>query len=336
MPGTPKRDSAGQMGRNADAPPSDARIPDARPGNWVDRFAPGSLKPYLELGRFDRPIGWWLLLWPCWWSVALAAREVPDGWRFAVSGGNGWPDPALLALFCIGAVAMRAAGCAYNDIVDRDVDGAVVRTALRPLPSGRISPARAAAFGTLMALIGLAVLATFNGLAIALGVASLGIVALYPHMKRVTHYPQLVLGLAFNWGALMGWAALTGELGPAPVALYLAGVAWTLGYDTIYAHQDREDDLLVGVKSMAIRLGPATKPWLAVFYAAAAAGLVAAGWLAGAGVPFYAGMSLAAVQFAWQVIDVDLASPEDCLKKFRSNHLLGALVFLAIAAGGVF
>ena len=187
-----------------------------------------------------------------------------------------------------------------------------------------------------MALLGLAVLATFNGLAIMLGVASLGIVALYPHMKRVTHYPQLALGLAFNWGALMGWAALTGELGPAPVALYLAGIAWTLGYDTIYAHQDKEDDLLVGVKSMAIRLGSATRPWLAVFYAAATAGILAAGWLAGTGVPFYAVMSLAAAQFAWQVIDIDIASPEDCLNKFRSNHLLGAVVFLAIAAGGVF
>ena len=324
------------MGRNAAAPPSDARVPDARPGNWVDRLAPGALKPYLELGRFDRPIGYWLLLWPCWWSVALAAREVPDGWRFAVAGGNGWPDPALLALFYVGAVAMRAAGCAYNDVVDRDIDGAVERTALRPLPSGRISVARAAAFGTLMALVGLAVLATFNGLAIALGAASLAIVALYPHMKRVTHYPQLALGLAFNWGALMGWAALTGELGPAPVALYLAGIAWTLGYDTIYAHQDREDDLLVGVKSLAIRLGSATRPWLAVFYTAATAGILAAGWLAGAGVWFYAGMSLAAAQFAWQVIGVDVASPEDCLNKFRSNHLLGASVFLAIAAGGVF
>ena len=324
------------MGRNAAARPSDARIPDARPGNWVDRLAPEALKPYLELGRFDRPIGYWLLLWPCWWSVALAAREVPDGWRFAVGGGNGWPDPALLALFYVGAVAMRAAGCAYNDVVDRHIDGAVERTALRPLPSGRISVARAVAFGTLMALVGLAVLATFNGLAIALGAASLGIVALYPHLKRVAHYPQLALGLAFNWGALMGWAALTGELGPAPVALYFAGVAWTLGYDTIYAHQDKEDDLLVGVKSLAIRLGSATRPWLAVFYTAATAGILAAGWLAGAGVWFYAGMSFSAAQFAWQVVGVDLASPEDCLSKFRSNHLLGASVFLAIAAGGVF
>ncbi len=319
------------MGRHADG-----LVADAKAGNWVDRLAPEVLKPYLKLGRFDRPIGYWLLLWPCWWSVALAAREIPDGWRLAVAGGNGWPDPVLLVLFYVGAVAMRAAGCAYNDVVDRHIDGAVARTALRPLPSGRISPARAALFGLLMALIGLGVLATFNGFAIALGVASLGVVAFYPYMKRVTHYPQAVLGLAFNWGALMGWAALTGGLHTAPVVLYLAGIAWTLGYDTIYAHQDKEDDLLVGVKSMAIRLGPATRPWLAVFYAAAAAGILAAGWLADTGILFYAGMLLVAAQLAWQVIDIDIDSPEDCLGKFRSNHLLGGLVFLAIAAGGAF
>lgn len=331
MPGTPKRDSARPMGRDADA-----QIADAKTGNWVDRLAPGFLKPYLKLGRFDRPIGYWLLLWPCWWSVALAARELPDGWRFALAGGNGWPDPVLLVLFYIGAVAMRAAGCAYNDIVDRDIDGAVERTALRPLPSGQISPTQAAFFGILMALIGLAVLATFNGFAIMLGVASLVIVALYPHMKRMTHYPQVVLGLAFNWGALMGWAVLTGSLHPAPVVLFLAGIAWTLGYDTVYAHQDKEDDLLVGVKSMAIKLGSTTRPWLAIFYAASIIGILAAGWLVDIGIPFYVGMLLVAAQFAWQVIDIDIDSPEDCLGKFRSNHLLGALVFLAIASGSIF
>ena len=314
---------------------ADALIADAKSTNWVDRFAPAFLKPYLKLGRFDRPIGYWLLLWPCWWSVALAAREAPLGWQFAVTQGNGWPDPLLLVLFYVGAVAMRAAGCAYNDIVDRDIDALVERTARRPLASGQISITQAILFLVAMALSGLAVLLTFNTFAIVLGIASLGIVALYPHMKRFTHYPQIVLGLAFNWGALLGWAALTGNLHPAPAVLYLAGIAWTLGYDTIYAHQDKEDDLLVGVKSLAIKLGQGTRPWLAVFYAVTVAGIGISGWLAGIGPLFYAGMAIVVAQFAWQVIRIDIGSPEDCLAKFRSNHLLGAMVFLAIAAGSV-
>lgn len=315
--------------------PADALIADAKATNWVDRFAPEFLKPYLKLGRFDRPIGYWLLLWPCWWSVALAAREAPEGWRFAITGGNGWPDPLLLILFYIGAVAMRAAGCAYNDLVDRDIDAMVERTAKRPLASGRISKGQAVLFLVAMSLAGLAVLLTFNTFAIILGIASLGIVALYPHMKRITHYPQIVLGLAFNWGALLGWAVLTGTLHPAVGVLYIAGIAWTLGYDTIYAHQDKEDDLLVGVKSLAIKLGQATRPWLAVFYAVAAAGILAAGWLSGIGWMFYAAMVAAGAQLAWQVTKIDIGSPEDCLAKFRSNHLLGALVFLAIIVGNI-
>ena len=314
---------------------ADTLIADAKPTNWVDRFAPAFLKPYLKLGRFDRPIGYWLLLWPCWWSVALAAREAPSGWQFAVTEGSGWPDPLLLVLFYVGAVAMRAAGCAYNDIVDRDIDALVERTALRPLASGQISLTQAILFLVAMALSGLAVLLTFNTFAIGLGIASLGIVALYPHMKRITHYPQIVLGLAFNWGALLGWAVLTGGLHPAPVVLYFAGIAWTLGYDTIYAHQDKEDDLLVGVKSLAIKLGPNTRPWLALFSAVTVAGIGTAGWLTDIGPLFYAGMTVVAAQFAWQVIRIDIESPEDCLAKFRSNHLLGALVFLAIAVGSV-
>jgi 4-hydroxybenzoate polyprenyltransferase len=268
---------------------ADALIADAKSTNWVDRFAPAFLKPYLKLGRFDRPIGYWLLLWPCWWSVALAAREAPSGWQFAVTQGSGWPDPVLLVLFYVGAVAMRAAGCAYNDIVDRDIDALVERTALRPLASGQISLTQAILFLIAMALSGLAVLLTFNTFAIVLGIASLGIVALYPHMKRITHYPQIVLGLAFNWGALLGWAVLTGGLHPAPVVLYLAGIVWTLGYDTIYAHQDKEDDLLVGVKSLAIKLGQGTRRWLAFFYVVTVAGIGAAGWLTDIGALFYAG-----------------------------------------------
>jgi len=325
-----KQDSAIQMRREADA-----LIADAKAGNWVDRFAPNALKPFLKLGRFDRPIGYWLLLWPCWWSLALAAREQPIGWQFPVSGGNGWPDPLLLLLFYVGAASMRAAGCAYNDIVDRDIDALVERTALRPLASRQISLTQSVVFLVAMALVGLAVLVTFNGFAIALGLGSLGIVALYPHMKRITYFPQIFLGLAFNWGALMGWAVLTGELIPAVVVLYIAGIAWTLGYDTIYAHQDKEDDLLVGVKSMAIKLGYNTRPWLAIFYTVTVVGILIAGWLVGVGWVFYASMIVVAAQFAWQVFKVDFDSTEDCLAKFRSNHLLGALVFAAIISGSI-
>lgn len=310
-------------------------IADAKAGNWVDRYAPTALKPYLKLGRFDRPIGYWLLLWPCWWSLALASREQPTGWQFSVAGGNGWPDPLLLLLFYIGAISMRAVGCTYNDIVDRDIDALVKRTALRPLASGQISLPQSIFFMVIMALIGLAVLLTFNGFAIVLGLGSLGIIAIYPHMKRITYFPQIFLGLAFNWGALLGWAVLTGKLAPAAVVLYIAGVAWTLGYDTIYAHQDKEDDLIIGVKSMAIKLGEHTRPCLAVFYAVTTVGILVAGWLIEAQWIFYVCLIAVISHFVWQVIKVDFDSSEDCLAKFRSNHMLGGLVFVAIISGNI-
>ncbi len=310
-------------------------IADAKADNWVDRYAPHVLKPYLKLGRFDRPIGYWLLLWPCWWSLALAAREQPIGWQFSVSNGNGWPDPLLLILFYIGAVSMRAVGCAYNDIIDRDIDALVQRTALRPLASGQISLTQSIFFMAAMALIGLAVLLTFNGFAIVLGLSSLGVVSLYPHMKRITYFPQIFLGLAFNWGALLGWATITGELAPAAVVLYVAGITWTLGYDTIYAHQDKEDDTLVGVKSMAIKLGEHTRPWLAIFYSATTVGILVAGWLVELGWVFYICLLVFASHFAWPVTKVNFDSHEDCLAKFRSNHMLGGLVFAAIILGNI-
>jgi 4-hydroxybenzoate polyprenyltransferase len=323
------------MSSSTHRPPPETRIADAQAGNWVDRLAPASWQPYLKLGRFDRPIGYWLLLWPCWWSVALAAGEAPAGWRFAVMDGNGWPEPVLLVLFYVGAVAMRAAGCAYNDIVDRDIDRRVARTAQRPLASGRISVRQAMAFLVVAALVGLTVVATFNAFAIVLAVASLAIVACYPFMKRVTYWPQVVLGLAFNWGALTGWAAATGTLAPAPAMLYAAGIAWTLGYDTIYAHQDKEDDVLVGVKSTALKFGDTTRHWLAAFYVAMVIGLEAAVVISGIGVWFHVVMAVAIGQLVWQVATLSIDSPADCLRKFQSNHLLGALVFAAIVAGKV-
>ncbi|MCH8036085.1 MAG: 4-hydroxybenzoate octaprenyltransferase [Proteobacteria bacterium] len=311
----------------------DAQVKDAVRGNWVDRSAPPFAKPYLRLARIDRPIGTWLLLWPGWWSLALAASAGAgrtDGWALF-----GLPNPALLLLFGIGAIAMRGAGCTYNDIVDRKYDAQVERTRGRPLPSGAVSVVSAGAFLALLGLIGLAVLLSFNTFAIALGVASLVLIAGYPFMKRITWWPQVWLGLAFNYGALLGWAAATGGLSAAPVVLYLGGIAWTLGYDTIYAHQDKEDDALAGVKSSARWLGRRTRPFLYTVYALAAALIGLAGALAGVGSIFYAGLALALAHLMWQAWTVDTESAEDCLAKFRSNKWLGWIVFAAIVAGSV-
>ncbi|MEL6289955.1 MAG: 4-hydroxybenzoate octaprenyltransferase, partial [Pseudomonadota bacterium] len=230
-------------------------IADAVPANWVDRFAPAFTRPYLRLARADRPIGTWLLLWPCLWASALAAS----------AAGSPLPNLWHMALFAIGALVMRGAGCTFNDLVDRDIDAQVARTRSRPIPSGQVSARNAAVFMVALSLIGFVVLLQFNGPTIWLGIASLGIVAAYPFMKRVTNWPQFVLGLAFNWGALLGWTAVFGSLSAAPALLYLGGIAWTIGYDTIYAHQDREDDALIGVKSTARLFGDNTHRWLRRF-----------------------------------------------------------------------
>ena len=289
-------------------------------GNWVDTLAPVWLRPYLRLARLDRPIGSWLLLLPCWWSAALAA----------VAAHARAPSVAQLALFFIGAFAMRGAGCTWNDIVDRDLDGSVERTRSRPIPSGQVSLAQAAAFLILQSLIGLAVLITFNGFTIALGIASLGIVAVYPFMKRVTHWPQIVLGLAFSWGALMGWAAAFGRLDPPALLLYAGSIAWVIGYDTIYAHQDREDDALIGIKSTALLFGERTKPMLALFYALAVLLLAAAGFAAGAGLIFALGLAAFAGHLAWQIVRLDIANPDNCLAVFKSDRDAGLILFAAL------
>ncbi len=299
-------------------------IADAASGNWVDRFAPAAWRPYFKLARLDRPIGTWLLLWPCWWSIALAA---PAG---------GFPDPLLILLFGIGAVVMRGAGCTFNDIVDRDFDGRVARTRLRPIPSGQISVAQAVAWMVFLALIGLGILILLGPLAIWLGIGSLALIAAYPFMKRITWWPQAWLGLTFNWGALMGYAAATGRLDAAPALLYAAGIAWTLGYDTIYAHQDKDDDALIGVKSSARKLGADTRPWLFAFYALALAGFGAAGWAAGLGWLFWHVAVFAAAQLLWQAARVKIDEPADCLAKFKSNTWFGWLFFAAIVAGRYF
>src|SRR2546423_1217511 len=289
--------------------PGARRVADST-GNWVDGAAPDWLRPYLRLARLDRPIGSWLLLMPCWWSSGLAA----------VQAGDAFPNPWHIALFFIGAFAMRGAGCTWNDIVDRDLDGRVERTRSRPIPSGQVSVMQAAAFLVLQALVGLLVLLQFNRFAVAAGIASLAIVAVYPFMKRFTYWPQIWLGLAFSWGALMGWAAAFGRLDPPAYLLYAGAIAWVIGYDTIYAHQDREDDALIGVKSTAILFGAYTKPLLAMFYALAVVLLALAGLLAGAGLVFALGLALFAAHLAWQIVRLDVDDPLSCLAVFKSNR----------------
>ena len=288
--------------------------------HWIDRHVPAWGRPYLRLMRLDRPIGTWLLVLPCWWSVVLA-------------GGERESTLGLMLLFGIGALVMRGAGCAYNDIVDRDIDAQVARTTVRPLPSGALAQRRAAAFLALLLLAGLVVLVQLNAFAIGLGAVSLLLVLGYPFMKRITFWPQIYLGLTFNWGALLGWAAVTGGLEAPAVALYGAGLFWTLGYDTIYAHQDKEDDMRIGVKSSALALAERTRPAVAVFYALTVALTALAGLLAGLGEGFWGGMGLAAVHLAWQVATLDINASADCLAKFRSNRWYGVLVLGAIVAG---
>ena len=286
-------------------------------GNWVDRRAPVGTRPYLRLARLDRPIGSWLLLMPCWWSVGLAA----------MAAGERLPNFQHLALFFVGAFAMRGAGCTWNDIVDRDLDRRVERTRSRPIPSGQVSVAQAGLFLVAQALIGLLVLIQFNRFAVAVGLASLAVVAIYPFMKRITYWPQIVLGLAFSWGALMGWAAAFGRIDAPALVLYAGSIAWVIGYDTVYAHQDREDDALIGIKSTALLFGERTKPMLAVFYGLATVLIGLAGALAGAGALFGLGLVGFAAHLAWQIARLDIADPELCLRIFKSDRDAGLILF---------
>lgn len=297
------------------------RVADAT-GNFVDRLAPAALRPYLRLSRFDRPIGAWLLLIPCWWSAALAA----------VQAGSGFPNPWHLVLFFVGAFVMRGAGCTWNDIVDRDIDPLVERTRSRPIASGQVSLKQALAYAVAQSLLGFVVLIQFNRFAIFVGIASLAVVALYPFMKRITYWPQIFLGIAFSWGALMGWAAAFGALDPPALILYAGAIAWVIGYDTIYAHQDREDDALIGVKSTALLFQDRTKPMLALFFALAVVLIGAAGWMAGGGLVFTLGVAAFAAHLARQIYRLDIANPDVCLAIFRSNRDAGLILFAGIAA----
>lgn len=291
---------------------------------WLLRIWPERVRPFVQLARIDRPIGWQLLLLPCWWSAALATD---------VAGAN--PRLSDYVLFLVGAVAMRGAGSTFNDIVDRDIDRRVERTRGRPIASGQVSVAAATLFLIGQALIGAAVLFTFNGFSIALGIASLLVVALYPFAKRVTHWPQAVLGLAFAWGALMGWAAHFGSLAVPAFLLYATAILWTIGYDTIYALQDTTDDAVIGIGSTALFFGPAVRPGVAAIYTLAVAAAALACWAAGAGWPAYLGLAAFAGHLAWQVVRVDRHDERLALALFRSNRIAGLLLFAGMAADAV-
>ena len=303
--------------------PRDGRVADAADRNWVDSLAPAAARPYLRLARADRPVGTWLLLLPCWWGLGLALATDP--------GGAGLADLWWALAMAIGAVLMRGAGCTWNDLADRDIDAAVARTRSRPLPSGAVGPRAAFAFACALSLAAFGLLLTFNAFTIVLAIASLGFVAIYPFAKRFTWWPQVFLGLAFNWGALVGWAAHTGALAWPPVLLYLAGIAWTLFYDTIYAHQDREDDALIGVKSTARLFGTATPRWLFAFLVASVSLLAVAAILAlGDAAPLALAAALAGVwgfgwHLHWQLRHLDTEAPDICLRLFRANRVAGLI-----------
>jgi 4-hydroxybenzoate polyprenyltransferase len=301
-----------------------ARVADAT-GNWVDTRAPSWSRPYLRLSRLDRPIGSWLLLMPCWWSAALAAGIAHD---LA-------PLPLNIALFFVGAFVMRGAGCTWNDITDRDLDAMVERTRSRPIPAGQVSVKQALVFLAVQALIGLAVLLQFNRFAVLTGIASLVIVAVYPFMKRITWWPQIVLGLAFSWGALMGFAATFGRIDLTALVLYAGSIAWVIGYDTIYAHQDAEDDALIGIKSTARLFGARTHQALMVFYGLAVVLIGVSLVLAGASYPAWIGLAAFAVHLCWQISRLEIGDPALCLRIFKSNRDAGLLLFAGLLVDAV-
>jgi len=302
---------------------SSPTVSDSNSNNWVDTYAPVWARPYMHLARYDRPIGTWLLLIPCWWSLALVL----------VAGSQ--PTASMIwffILFAIGAITMRGAGCTFNDIVDRKYDARVLRTRSRPLASGQISLKSAIIFLAVQCLIGLIVLLQFNSFAILFGISSLGLVAIYPFMKRITYWPQAVLGLTFNWGAMLGWVAVSGSLDPAPLLLYAAAICWTIGYDTIYAHQDKEDDALLGLKSTALKFGDNTQMWLCLFYGLTIILLALAGLSAGAGVVFFSGLLVGSVHLGWQIQTLNIDDSATCLRLFRSNRNFGFIILVALLA----
>lgn len=291
---------------------------DIQAGDWIDRLVPEPIRPYLRLARIHAPIGTWLLLFPGWWSLTLAAApgDLPDGW--------------MMVLFGVGALVMRAAGCTVNDIVDRDFDARVARTANRPLASGQLSRKQALVFLAFLLLVGFVILLQLSPLAIKLGIFSLLLVAAYPFMKRITWWPQAFLGITFNWGALLGYAAVTNTLAWPPVLLYIAGFFWTLFYDTIYAHQDKEDDALIGVKSTARLFGENTRTWLTGFAIVTVLLLMLVVTSAGFGWVAKLGVIGVAMHLAWQTIACDFDDHKDCRAKFNSNRFVGWILLAGL------
>lgn len=318
------------------------KVADAPKNIWVYRLLPAWVWPYAQLARWDRPIGWWLLLWPCWWSLVLAMRVRLE--QVEQNTAADFPISSIvflalgLFLFWLGAVVMRGAGCSYNDLVDLRIDAQVARTASRPIPSGRVSKKQTLAFIFAQALIGLLCLtglcvigfAVFNDFAMLLGIASLAIVAVYPFAKRVTDWPQLVLGLAFSWGALMGWAITFANLTPVPLLLYVGSILWVIGYDTMYAHQDKEDDALIGVRSTARLFGEQTKLAMALLYAGTLALFALAFYASAAGMIAYIGLALAGLHMIWQIHTLDINDADNCLALFRSNSKFGWILFASL------
>ena len=298
------------------------KIADTVQASWVENL-PASLIPYAQLMRLDRPMPMWLLLLPCWWSLMLAQ----------ISLGGGMPDLWKGFLFLVGSIVMRGAGCTLNDIVDRDIDAKVRRTSARPLPAGLISLRGAFIFLGAQLLVGLYIIFQFNHLTIITGIASLAIVAIYPFMKRVTYWPQVVLGLAFNWGALLGWMSIYNSFALPPLLLYLGGISWTLAYDTIYAHQDKDDDALIGVKSTALRFGDATIYWLVLFFGLALVLIDASLWFVSAPLLAHVGVAGAALHAAWQITQFDGNNSAVCLKLFRANRMFGVIILVGLLIG---
>tara|TARA_R110000787_G_scaffold226512_3_gene334348 strand:+ start:106568 stop:107572 length:1005 start_codon:yes stop_codon:yes gene_type:complete len=296
---------------------------DIRGDSWMVRLAPKAFKPYLHLLRADRPIGTWLLLLPCLWSVTMAAK----------ASGAEMPPAGFVGLFALGAFVMRGAGCVVNDLWDRDIDGQVARTAQRPIASGEIPVRHAVWFLGALLLVGLGVLLQFNAMAVTLGVASLVLIVVYPLMKRITYWPQAFLGLTFNWGALLAWASIAGEVEVPAVAMYVAGFFWTLGYDTVYGHQDKADDILVGVKSSSIKLGRHTRPFVYCVYGLTVLLLAIAGALSGLGWFYFVMLAGGAIQMVWQVSTLKIDQPDNCLARFKSNRDFGLIVFLGALLG---
>jgi 4-hydroxybenzoate polyprenyltransferase len=293
---------------------------DIQAADWIDRLMPEAIRPYMRLARLHAPIGTWLLLFPGWWSLTLAAAP------------GALPDGRMMVLFGIGALVMRAAGCTVNDMVDRDFDRRVARTARRPLASGRLSMKQALVFLAALLVVGLLILLQLRPMAIELGMFSLLLVAAYPFMKRITWWPQAFLGLTFNWGALMGYAAVTDTLAWPPALLYMAGFFWTLFYDTIYAHQDKDDDALIGVKSSARRLGDKTRPALYLFAGLTVLLLMACVTAAGLGWPAKLGVIGVALHLAWQAMETDFDNVKDCDAKFKSNRFIGWIMLAGLVA----